>query len=162
MAKILTGMYRTREGAVRAVERLIQSGFTRDEVCLMAPDESGAHFAVKPVHETMSGVGGGALIGMIVGALVGPLQSFAAVAFPAFQAVAGGPLVSALVGAGVGAAVGGLIGALVGATRVHHETVIVHGHDPGFTLVGVTAPRTMEKSAEELLHAAGARRITKG
>ena len=146
---------------MRAAQRLIEAGFTRDEVCLMAPDESGAHFAVKTVHETMAGIGGGALIGLMIGALVGALQAVAAVTFPEFNVVAGGPLVSALMGAGAGAAVGGLIGALVGVSRVHHETVIVHGHDPGLTLVGVTAPRTMAKSAEELLYTAGACRITK-
>lgn len=161
MAKILTGTYRTREGALRAASRLIEAGFTRDEVCLLAPDDPGAHFAVRPKHETMAGVGGGAIIGLIIGALVGGLQAMAAVMLPVIDVVAGGPLVSALVGAGAGAAIGGLIGALVGATRVHHETVVVNRHDPGFTLVGVTAPRNMARSAEELLAIAGACKITR-
>lgn len=161
MPRILTGTYRTREGAVRAAERLIDSGFTRDEVCLMAPDEPGVHFAVKTVHETLSGVGGGALIGLIVGALAGALQSLAGIAIPELAALPADPLLAGLVGAGAGAAVGGLIGALVGATRVHHETVVVKGHDPGLTLVGVTAPRNMAKSAEELLQIAGACKVTR-
>jgi len=163
MAKILTGTYRTREGAVRAAERLIDAGFTRDEVCLLAPDDSGAHFAVRTVHETMAGVGGGALIGLMVGALVGALQAMAAITIPALDIVTGGPVVSAMVGAGAGAAVGGLIGALFGVLRVHHETVIVsgHAHEPGLTLVGVAAPRNMVRSAEELLQTAGACKVTR-
>lgn len=161
MSKILTGTYRTREGAVRAANRLIEAGFTRDEVCLLAPNDPGAHFAVKTKHETMAGVGGGALIGLVVGALVGALQAVAAVTIPALDVVAGGPHVSALIGAGAGAAIGGLIGALVGTLRVHHETVVAQGTEPGFTLVGVAAPRNMARSAEELLHVAGACRITK-
>jgi hypothetical protein len=161
MAKILTGTYRTREGALRAAQRLIDAGFTRDEVCLLAPDDPGAHFAVRTRHETMAGVGGGALIGLVVGAVVGALQAVAAVTVPALEIVSGGPVVSAMIGAGAGAAVGGLIGALVGVLRVHHETVIVNGHEPGFTLVGVTAPRNMAKSAEELLQTAGACKVTR-
>lgn len=161
MAKILTGSYLTREGAVRAAKRLIDAGFTRDEVCLLAPDNAGAHFAVRTRHETMAGVGGGALIGLLVGALVGALQAMAAITIPAIDIVTGGPLVSALVGAGAGAAVGGLVGALVGVMRVHHETVIVNGHEPGLALVGVAAPRNMARSAEELLQTAGACKITR-
>ncbi len=161
MPRILTGTYRTRESAVRAAERLIDAGFTRDEVCLLAPNDPGVHFAVKTVHETLSGVGCGALIGLVVGALAGTLQAMAAVTISTFVVVTGDPLLSALVGAGAGAAIGGLIGALVGATRVHHETVIVNGHDPGFTLVGVTAPRNMARSAEELMQIEGACKITR-
>lgn len=161
MSKILTGTYRTREGALRAAERLIDAGFTRDEVCLLAPNDPGVHFAVKTKHETMAGVGGGALIGLMVGALAGALSALAAVTIPALNFLTGDPLLSALSGAGAGAAVGGLIGALVGAARVHHETVVVNGHDPGYTLVGVTAPSNMVRSAEELLQIAGATTITR-
>jgi hypothetical protein len=161
MAKVLTGSYRTRERAVRAAGRLIDAGFTREEVCLLAPDDAGAHFAVKTRHETLAGVGGGALIGMVIGALAGAVQAMAAITIPALDVVSGGPVVSALVGSGVGAAVGSLIGALVGVTRVHHETVIVRGHEPGLTLVGVAAPSNMARSAEELLHMAGACKITR-
>jgi hypothetical protein len=161
MSKILTGTYRTRESALRAAERLIDAGFIREEVCLLAPDDPGAHFSVRTVHETMAGVGGGALIGLVVGALAGALLAMAAITIPALGLLTGGPLVSALMGAGAGATVGGLIGALIGVTRVHHETVVVNGHDPGLTLVGVTAPRNMVKSAEELLHIAGACKVTR-
>jgi len=99
----------------------------------------------------------------MVGALVGALQAMAAITIPALDIVTGGPVVSAMVGAGAGAAVGGLIGALFGVLRVHHETVIVsgHAHEPGLTLVGVAAPRNMVRSAEELLHTAGACKITR-
>lgn len=162
MERVLTGTYRTRENAVRAAERLIEAGFTRDEVCLLAPDDPGVHFAVETKHETMAGLGGGTLIGFVVGGLVGALQAVAAITIPALDIVAGGPYVSALVGAGAGAAIGGLIGALVGVSRVHHEAVVRNGDDPGYTLVGVTAPRNMARSAQELLETAGAFRITKG
>ncbi len=161
MAKILTGTYRTREGAVRAARRLIDAGFTRDEVCLLAPEEAGAHFAVRTVHETMAGVGGGAIIGLLVGALAGVLQAWAVDSVPALSVLPGDLLVSGLVGAGAGAAAGGLIGALVGAFRVHHETVVVDRHGSGLTLVGVSAPRNMIRSAEELLQIAGACKITR-
>ncbi|HEU5054874.1 MAG TPA: hypothetical protein VFU21_00055 [Kofleriaceae bacterium] len=161
MPKILTGTYRSRESALRAAERLIDAGFTREEVCLLVPDDPGAHFTVKTVHETLAGVGGGALIGLLVGALTGVLLAMAAITVPALDFITGGPLMFALVGAGVGAAAGGLIGALIGVTRVHHETVVASGHDSGFMLVGVTAPRNMAKSAEELLQIAGACKITR-
>jgi len=161
MSKILTGTYRTREGALRAAERLIDAGFTRDEVCLLAPNDPGVHFAVRTKHETMAGVGGGALIGLVIGALAGALQAMAAVTIPALSFLTGDPVVSAMVGAGLGAAAGGLVGGLVGVSRVHHEAVVVSGHDPGFTLVGVTAPSNMARSAEELMQIAGATKVTR-
>jgi hypothetical protein len=163
MAKVLTGTYRTRESAVRAAQRLIEAGFTRDEVCLLAPDDDrGSHFAVTTRTGTLAGFGGGALIGLVMGALAGALQALAPITIPMLEMVAGVPHVSALVGAGAGAALGGLIGALVGMTRIHHDAIVTSGHDHGSMLVGVSAPRNMARSAEELLHIAGASKITKG
>ena len=41
MSKILTGTYHTRASALHAAERLCDAGFTREEVCLLAPDGGG-------------------------------------------------------------------------------------------------------------------------
>jgi hypothetical protein len=164
MSQVLTGTYRTREGAVRAAERLLEAGFTRDEVCLLAPDDRhGSHFAVVPVTSTLPGLGGGALIGLFIGAVAAIAYTFAGIPIQGLELLDGQPLlVLGLTGAGAGALVGGLLGALVGAFRTHLETVVETDHrHHGFMLVGVTAPRNMARSAAELLQISGASKVTR-
>ena len=115
MPQVLTGTYRTREGAVRAAERLLEAGFTRDEVCLLAPDDRhGNYFAVRPVSSTLPGFGGGAMIGLILGALAAVGYAFVGMPVQGLELLEGQPLlVLALCGAGAGALAGGVLGALM-------------------------------------------------
>ena len=164
MQKVLTGTYRTRASAVRAAQRLIEAGFTRDEVCLLAPDDSGgSHFAVKPVTGALPGLGGGALIGLLLGALAGVAYSIVGIPIHGLELLDGQPLlVLGLTGAGAGAAVAGVLGALFGAFHTHHEAVVENGFEGGFMLVAVTAPSNMARSAAELMHLSGASRVSRG
>ena len=166
MSQVLTGTYRTRDDAVRAAERLLEAGFTRDEVCLLAPDDRhGSHFAIRPVTSALPGFGGGAMIGLALGAVAAVVYALAGVPLEGLELLEGQPLlVIGLCGAGAGALAGGLLGALVGAFRTHHETIIEtdQHHSHGCVmLVGVTAPRNMARSAAELLQISGASRVTR-
>ena len=162
MPEVLTGVYRDRDSALKAAERLLAAGFTREEVCLLAPDVPGTtHFAAVPRKGTMAGAGGGAIVGLALGAVAGAAQALTAITVPGLELAAGPPLVSALVGAGGGAGLGALLGALVGAFRLRLEAV-VRGDGSGFALLGVSAPRTMVRSAVELLERTGAFKVTRG
>ncbi|HUS66189.1 MAG TPA: hypothetical protein VMZ28_16665 [Kofleriaceae bacterium] len=164
MSQVLTGTYRTRESAVRAAERLLEAGFTRDEVCLLAPDDRhGSHFAVRPVTSALPGFGGGSMVGLLIGALAAIAYSFVDFPVTGLELLEGQPLlVLALCGAGAGAVAGGVLGALFGAFRTHHEAIVESNHrHAGFMLVGVTAPRNMARSAAELLQISGASKVTK-
>ena len=166
MSQVLTAAYRTRESAVRAAERLLEAGFTRDEVCLLAPDDRhGSHFAVRPVSSALPGFGGGAMIGMLLGAVAAIVYSFTGMPVEGLELLEGQPLLLlGLCGAGAGALVGGLLGAMVGVFRTHHEAIIETDEHPGhggYMLVGVTAPRNMARSAAELLQISGASRVTR-
>ncbi|HLU68263.1 MAG TPA: hypothetical protein VKZ63_18395 [Kofleriaceae bacterium] len=165
MHEVLTGVYRSRAGAARAAAQLMEAGFTREEVCLLAPEAPGAaHFAAVPRRAMLAGVGGGALAGLALGAAAGAVQAVAAVGLPALEPLAGPPLLSTLAGGGAGAALGAILGAVVGLFKVRHEAVVQSGDDDegGYTLVGVAAPRTMARSAAELLEMAGASRVKRG
>lgn len=167
MPEVLTGTYRTRESALRAAERLLEAGFTRDEVCLLlAPeDSSGSHFAVKTRTAAMEGMGGGAILGLVLGAIAGLVHGLFVLPIQGLEFMLDQPLfVAAMMGAGAGAAAGAFFGMVIGLFYTHHEAVIKSGteRDAGFMLVGVTAPRNMARSAAELLEVAGASKVTRG
>jgi hypothetical protein len=174
MPKVVTATYETREEAEHATERLIAAGLMRQEISMLAPDENGGtniSFAIEPRKRIMAGVGGGALIGLLVGAVAAALLASGAVALPVidellaqlpFDLVALGPIPAALIGAGAGAAAGGLIGALVGLGRTEHEAVLRSADDVGpggYVLVGVAVPQEMMRSAVSVLATAGAHKI---
>jgi hypothetical protein len=198
MREVWTGIYPCRERALRAAEALLRAGFTREEVCMLptvtfadgssaapqwlAPEVArgassagvvggapAAHFAAIPRTGTMAGIGGGALVGLGIGAFGGLLHAFAgaispvlAVALPGLGSMAHAPILTALIGAGAGSASGALLGAVVGRFRVRHEAVVCQDGQAGFSLVGVAAPRCMARSAVELLETSGASKVTRG
>lgn len=118
MAKTVVGLYDDITDAQRTVEALIQNGFRRDDISLVANDASGEmkrYVGDDTKGEDMgSGAAAGAGVGAVVGGLGGLLVGLGVLAIPGIGPVlAAGPLVSALAGAGVGALAGGLIGALL-------------------------------------------------
>ncbi|HTE50130.1 MAG TPA: hypothetical protein VK698_04605 [Kofleriaceae bacterium] len=169
MANVVTASYETREEAEHATERLIAAGLLRQEISMLAPEENGGSFAfsLEPRKRIMAGVGGGALLGLVIGAICGAVLALVPLDIPQlaelpFDPVAMGPILSALIGAGAGAAVGGFLGALVGLGRTGHEAVVRAVEDVpggGYVLVGVSVPREMMRSAVHVLATAGAHKI---
>ena len=111
MANVVTASYETREEAEHATERLIAAGLLRQEISMLAPEENGGSFAfsLEPRKRIMAGVGGGALLGLVIGAICGAVLALVPLDIPQlaelpFDPVAMGPILSALIGAGAGAA----------------------------------------------------------
>ena len=140
--KTIVGLYDNMQDAEQAITDLVQAGFDRADISLMAAeqwtDESGgagvyggttngdadgatmtgtaATTDAPPTNgeQMASDVTTGAVTGGVVGGLTGVLLGLGVLAIPGFGPVlAAGPLVAGLAGAGIGAAVGGLVGALV-------------------------------------------------
>ena len=129
MAKTVVGLYDHLSQAQKTVQDLVDAGFKRDDVSLVANasakeydkyfDDEGSYRAdVDHTNddELTSGEGAraGAGIGATIGGLGGLLMGLGLLAVPGVgPALAAGPIVSALVGAGIGGAAGGVTGALV-------------------------------------------------
>jgi hypothetical protein len=119
MARTIVSLFDDFASAQRAAQDLIQAGFSRDKVSVVANDVSGEYGRqlgsdVAVTETGVSGAGAGAGIGAALGGIGGLLVGLGALAIPGIgPIVAAGPLIAALVGAGVGAVTGGLVGALV-------------------------------------------------
>jgi hypothetical protein len=115
MTRTIVALYDDFDVARDVVEDLVEDGFSRDKLSLVANDASGEYSKyvstsdAEYVTEDVS-AGEGAGFGAVVGTLVG----LGAMAIPGIgPVIAAGPLVSALVGATVGATAGAITGGLV-------------------------------------------------
>lgn len=126
MAKTIVGLYDHLSQARAAVQDLVDEGFERENISLVANasaeqyaryfDDEGVYRTDLHDDELTSGEGAaaGASIGAVIGGVGGLLMGLGLLAVPGVgPALAAGPIVSTLVGAGIGAATGGIIGALV-------------------------------------------------
>lgn len=122
MSKTVVGLFDDFSQAESTVRDLVNSGFTRDQISIIARDtragtDSDYDFTVTdPGDAAAAGAGTGAAAGTVIGGGVGLLASLGALAIPGFgPIIAAGPLIATLTGAGVGAATGALTGGLIGA-----------------------------------------------
>lgn len=118
----IVGLFSSYEDANNAISDLMAKGYTRDDIDLMAKEESlkAAGTSQAEVENSLGeGTVTGAKAGAVVGGIAGLIVGVTALAVPGI-----GPLItlgtlstaigSTAVGAGVGAAGGGVMGALVG------------------------------------------------
>ena len=118
MRKTIVGYFDQYAQAQEAVRSLVDTGFSRSDISLVASDPTGEYAKSSVVTSTdpgttsytAAGAGTGAVLGGIGGLLVG----IGALAIPGIgPVIAAGPIATTLLGAGVGAAAGGLIGILI-------------------------------------------------
>jgi len=137
MTKTVIGTYSQFETAIDVVNDLVNAGFHRNSISLVA-DDPDKKYASYVDHDTAGdGAAAGAGIGAAIGGLGGLLLGLGALAIPGVgPVIAAGPIVAALTGAGVGAVTGGIIGALtdmgvpeesahIYAESVHRGNVLV-------------------------------------
>lgn len=112
----VVGLFRNASDARRAIEALKEAGFEKENVSLLARDES---FEVRDATDDISaaeGAGIGAVEGGVIGGLAGFLAGIGALAIPGIgPVVAAGTLAATLGGAGLGAAAGAATGGIVAA-----------------------------------------------
>jgi hypothetical protein len=115
MAHHVTGIFSDPQAAERAVQDLIESHFSADEISIVVADRAGEHEEIVG-HDTgvAEGAVGGATLGGVLGALGATLVATGVVVAPQLGVFATGPLLAALKGAVAGGAMGLEVGALAG------------------------------------------------
>jgi len=136
MAKTVVALYDTFDTARSAVEALVDAGFERGDISLVANDAKGQFADYSKDDDVSAGEGAG--FGAVVGALVGLGVALIPGVGPVLAA---GPLAAALmagIGAASGAVTGGIVAGLVdfGIPEEHAETY-AEGVRRGGTLVSV-------------------------
>ena len=150
MAKLVTGLFKTRVAAESAVDAIIKRGYTRDDISVLMSDATKSkEFAIETGTHAVEGAGIGGAVGGTLGAVLAAVAAVGtSIALPGIGLIVAGPIVAALAGAGAGGAAGGLVGALVGAGIPEHRARVYDaGLRGGGILLGVEA-----KSAEEADH----------
>lgn len=114
--KTVVALYEDFDTARNVVEELVDAGFMRDRISLVASDASGQYKQYVGASEVMDeeDVSGGEGAGF--GAVVGGLIGLGAMLIPGVgPVIAAGPLVAGLTGAAVGAVTGAVTGGIVGS-----------------------------------------------
>ncbi|MGH9627991.1 MAG: hypothetical protein ACRD7E_06580 [Bryobacteraceae bacterium] len=157
----VVGLFENRAAGETAVNDLVNSGFSRDAISIVAGDTRQAATDtpdVGPVEElTDRSAGKGAAIGGLAGFAAG----IVAVAIPGIgPIIAAGPLASGLIGATVGVAAGGLIGGLkdMGIPE-EHAKYYSDAVGRGNVLVSVIASEVTADHAADILEENGALEI---
>jgi hypothetical protein len=163
MAKLVTGLFKSRVAAEAAVDAIIKRGYTRDDISVLMSDATkNKEFAVETGTHAADGAGIGGAVGGAVGAVLAAIAAVGtAIALPGIGIVIAGPIAAALAGAGAGGAAGGLIGALVGAGIPEHRAKVYDaGIRGGGILLGVEAKTDDDADKlEKLLEDLGAEHI---
>ncbi len=175
MARIVAGLYDTFDEAQQAVKALVDAGFDRKNISLIANNATGeldtegmrdyskegvtynstaASMENKNRAAPHEGAAVGAGVGAGLGAVGGLLLGLGALAIPGVGPVlAAGPILGTLAGAGVGGATGGVIGALVDAGIPEEQAnQYAEGVRRGGTLVTVRAGDDRAEQAADIMN----------
>jgi hypothetical protein len=154
------GIYKNSMQAEQAVNRLVDAGFSNNDISVLMPDaQSSKEFAHEKNTKAPEGATTGVTTGGVVGGALGLLAGIGVLAIPGVGPfIAAGPIMGALAGLGVGGAVGGLVGALVGMGIPEYEAKRYEGHvKNGGVLLSVHCDTSEEITrAKDLLKQTGA------
>ncbi len=158
MAGLVSGIFKTREAAERAIDDLLRAGFSRDDISLLMTDKTrGREFGLDVATKAPEGAATGATLGGVLGGIAAGLVALGTIAIPGLALLAAGPVVAVLAGVGAGAAAGGLTGALIGMGIPEHEARFYNEEIArGAMLVGVYAHDDRKDIAHKILDASGA------
>ncbi len=159
MAKLVTGVFKTRVAAEAAVDAILKHGYTRDDISVLMSDATkNKEFAIETGTRASEGAGIGGAVGGTLGAVLAAIAAVGtSIALPGLGLIVAGPLAAALAGAGAGGAAGGLIGALVGAGIPEHRAKVYDASlRAGGILIGVETKTDEEADkVEQLLNDLG-------
>ena len=150
MSQTVVALYDNFPTARRVVEDLVEAGFPRDTISLIANDASGEYAGYLDADSEDVSAGEGAGFGAVVGALVGLGVALIPGVGPVLAA---GPFAAAAIGALTGAATGGIAAALMdlGVPEVESEYYL-EGIRRGGTLVTVTADESNVNRAQDIMN----------
>jgi uncharacterized protein (TIGR02271 family) len=155
MTTTLVALYDDIATARRVVNDLVNHGFDRNDISLIARDANDEYrnYVSDDYDDTSTEAAEGAGIGAVVGGIGGLLVGLGALAIPGVgPVIAAGPIVGALTGAGVGAIAGGIIGALVDMGLPEEEAhYYAEGLRRGGILVAAQVPDTRVEEAVDIM-----------
>jgi len=160
--KTVIGLYDDFNTAQQVVQELVDNGFDRSKISLVANNATGEYDRYVQSGEVIDSedvsAGEGATMGAVEGGLIGLLAGLGAMAIPGIGPVlAAGPLLGALTGAGVGALTGGLIAGLVDLGVPEDDAnFYAEGIRRGGTLVTVHAEDNQVDNAVAIMNRHGA------
>jgi len=160
--RTVVGLFDDFESAQRAAANLERAGIPKDEISIVAGNESGKYKDyASGTGEVGKGVAGGAGAGAAIGGGLGLIAGLMALAIPGFgPVIAAGPIAAALTGAGIGAAAGGLIGGLTKAGVSERDAeYYAEGVRRGGVLVTVRTTDNLAEKAADILDDAGAKDV---
>jgi hypothetical protein len=162
MAKLITGIFRSRSASMLAVEDLVRHGFTQDDISLLMSETTrGREFLVDEHTKSPEGLATGAAIGGVLGAIALGLTSVGMVAAPGLGIFAVGTWLSMLAGFGAGALGGGMVGGLIGLGVPEHEAELYRGEiENGGILLGLyVTDNDRAAEAQRLMEANGGEHV---
>lgn len=160
MAQAVFGIVRTHEAAGLLIQRLQATGFHRNDVSILAPQDHGQeNLVVEKQTKALEGTATGASAGGVLGGVLGLLAGIGTLAVPGLGIlVAAGPLLATLSGIGIGASVGGLAGGLIGLGIPEFEAKRYQGHlEQGSILISIHCRNDADiEQARHILESGGA------
>lgn len=156
------GLFRNFREANFAVEQLIDAGFPKGRISVLARETALDLEGEKTAGDVASSTGTGAVVGAGVGGLLGLLAGIGAIVIPGLGPVLAAGTIAAVIGttagsAAVGAAVGGIMGALVELSIPEEEAnIYAEGVRRGGILILVKSEEENADKAADVLVNAGA------
>lgn len=158
------GIYKTRDMASNAVDRLLASGFRNEDISVLLQDNVGTKdFAHEKQTKAPEGTTTGVVAGGAIGGTLGLLAGIGTLAIPGVgPLIAAGPIMATLAGIGSGGVVGGVIGALVGMGIPEYEAKRYEGRiKSGGILVSVHCDNSeWTGKAKDILKQTGAEDVS--
>jgi hypothetical protein len=160
--KTIIGAFDTAAQAENAARALVNAGFLRDDISVIANNEAGTYGPVTTTTDdavvTGHAVGHDAKVGAEWGAGIGFVVGLTGLAIPGLGWIAtAGWFAGTLLGAGTGAIIGGLVGALTHIGVPHEEAVqYTEAVRRGSVLLAVRAEDASAQRAADILNNSGA------
>ncbi|HYO81551.1 MAG TPA: general stress protein, partial [Bryobacteraceae bacterium] len=164
-SQTVVGLFDDMSDAQRAVSQLESAGIPRNDINIVAGNESGRYSSYtegqNDAGDVAKGAAGGAGAGAAIGGGLGLVAGLTALAIPGFgPIIAAGPIAAALTGGAIGAAAGGMIGGLRKAgVPDEHANLYAEGVRRGGVLVTVSTTEELADRAADILDSAGARDV---
>jgi len=148
--RLITGLFADHEEAEKAYTRLLEKGYSKEEISLVMSDDTKQKYfpadtvlqdpsiAVKESGtKVLEDAAKGTVIGSTIGAIIAAVAAIGtSVVIPGFGIILAGPLAAGLAGAGAGGIAGSVVGALEGAGIPENRAELEKKLGKGFIIIG--------------------------
>jgi hypothetical protein len=161
MAKLVSGLFKSRTSALLAVEDLMRHGCPQEDISMiMTHDSVGREFFINLASKAPEGAIAGAILGGAAFATLAFLVSTGVLTDPGWGIASVSPPFSLMAGFGLGSFAGMIAGGIIGSSMPEYEADLhcVDKKYPGI-MVGVYCQKSRSEEAKKLLEASGGQKI---